>query len=566
MPELTGKYPEISKLWSNFFFICNEAYKEKWRRLEDWEFLDDLIHSHLIPILIPVKGYWKIHLIRISLGLELIKTNKEILQCIEGIDFMDTLKKQNLLKMKEGVEEIERQLCLNQGKTNMLELMKRTLLILIKNFEDSLETKYRYRNQIEKAMIEGRLEKLFFELEHTVIIGDDGGWYILINTVNGQKLNCLLEDANIPGPYLISKIKQQGPDNYQFYGPDWYKIVIGVGSFGRIRLGISLLPSEKVKTGESILAMGEVICLKKSRSLLKVTNTEIRMNVWNDYVSDLVGKNIHSPEIYDMVIIKDEEKRHCKGYTMQQFIAVYDGTIFMKKNSGFQRWTEQKIYFLDIFDVIIDLLDHGVCMSDLKPSNTLYDIVNKVGKLIDLAGCVKKNSILELQKCKRKYVKEYSEGFTAPEILQSKEDPEEIVDLAKAITFSMGRMIQRLILIEQDNILNLEDKCPNIHELKELIKLMTLKNPRDRLEIRNAQINFQKIGPNYQKNLIDFSDFVAKMQEIIFVENYPDYFGLKKDVVYFCGKKGKKKIVEKKKKEKKKKEKWGIKDVEKCRK
>ena len=34
----------------------------------------------------------------------------------------------------------------------------------------------------------------------------------------------------------------------------------------------------------------------------------------------------------------------------------------------------------------------GIGMTDLKPGNTLYDPIGKKGKMIDLGGCVRKNS------------------------------------------------------------------------------------------------------------------------------------------------------------------------------
>ena len=44
----------------------------------------------------------------------------------------------------------------------------------------SLESK----NDLESSIIAGRFDKLKFELSHTVIIGDNGGLYALLNTVD----------------------------------------------------------------------------------------------------------------------------------------------------------------------------------------------------------------------------------------------------------------------------------------------------------------------------------------------------------------------------------------------
>ena len=37
---------------------------------------------------------------------------------------------------------------------------------------------------------------------------------------------------------------------------------------------------------------------------------------------------------------------------------------------------------------ISKLLEEGIVMTDLKPGNTLFDKVNKKGKLIDLGGAL----------------------------------------------------------------------------------------------------------------------------------------------------------------------------------
>jgi len=91
-------------------------------------------------------------------------------------------------------------------------------------------------------------------------------------------------------------------------------------------------------------------------------------------------------------------------------------------------------------------------------------------------------------------------------------------------------MMQRIIISEQENIEKFEDKCPNIYVLKELVKQMTLKSSKTRLSAKNAFEIFQKIGPSIEMAVVNFTDFISKMLEIMMEDQIPEIFGLKKDI------------------------------------
>ena len=62
---------------------------------------------------------------------------------------------------------------------------------------------------------------------------------------------------------------------------------------------------------------------------------------------------------------------------------------------------------------MINLLRNGVCMTDLKPGNTLYNGETYRGTLIDLSGVVSKKSAEVLKSTKVKEVTEFTEYYTA---------------------------------------------------------------------------------------------------------------------------------------------------------
>ena len=66
--------------------------------------------------------------------------------------------------------------------------------------------------------------------------------------------------------------------------------------------------------------------------------------------------------------------------------------------------THKKIFSVN-FELVQNLLKAGICITDLKPGNSLHDAEYERGMLIDLAGVVKAGSSKTLRKFKAKYVK-----------------------------------------------------------------------------------------------------------------------------------------------------------------
>ena len=123
MPELIGKWPEITKLWSSYLEICNEAFELKWKN-SDWSFLKDVMQTHLISILAPVKGFWKMQLARSCLNNPLVNEEKSFKDCLILCRLEEFFISHYSLKMEETLEEIKRQLSLkNQRKKKLLTLL-----------------------------------------------------------------------------------------------------------------------------------------------------------------------------------------------------------------------------------------------------------------------------------------------------------------------------------------------------------------------------------------------------------------------------------------------------------
>jgi len=531
---------ESSKFWVHYLTTINRAVVEKhWDDgFDKLAFLWDQISFFLLDRLKRMIDPYKILILRKGLELEIFEKYQDEQKVFKNS--WEFIQKTTMKKINEGIDEIQRQRFLRQGKKEIFSLMEKSLLKIL-SFKTTNESLFKL------AILTGRFDKMDFDLKHTIIVGEDGGWYILMNSITNEEKEMIIDEVDSSKTfqeYLQQKIQKNDGKK-----PNEYKIIIGKGSFGKIRLGIALIVTEKSRTGESSLICGEVICLKKSRD----DNFSLKIAVWNDYVSDTVGKNIHSPEIYDMTIICSCKVNddHNKGYAIQEFAHFVDGSIFRKKNSGLQIWLHQKTYLIDIFSVVLELMKKGIAMTDLKPQNTLYDKVNRVGKLIDLAGVVRKNSYEELQKCKRKYIREYTPKYTAPE-LQISKNSEDILDLTKALAYSMGKMIQVLVLNPHESDMDLAESSPDIPKVK-AIMIETLKkkekNPNEcpdfprltELTSNLMKINFQErlsyekgleelklIGPNIAEETVDFQDFIEAIRGLI--DKNPESLGLKSDI------------------------------------
>ena len=89
-----------------------------------------------------------------------------------------------------------------KDQTDCTVLTRRTIEKLLSLLDD--------KSQIEKiqhAVISGRFDKNQFGLEDTVILGEDGGMYLLLNRVDSYKRK-ILEDE-VGANYLQDKIKEK---------------------------------------------------------------------------------------------------------------------------------------------------------------------------------------------------------------------------------------------------------------------------------------------------------------------------------------------------------------------
>jgi serine/threonine protein kinase len=366
------------------------------------------------------------------------------------------------------------------------------------------------REEILNALIIGRFDKndfnffskssRFHECINSIILGEDGGLYVLINSINQETksiLNELVDDN-----YLVDKR----------FGNDKNKIIIGAGAFGKVRFAISLFVA-KAKPGD-------VICVKKTSSYEDINPTRIILDSFNNYIVDNSTKVVAPPVILDIATIlntslEDQEKeKHMKGYVFMEIFPQNTGDKIFSQEK-YQEWEYQKPYVRGVFSAILELLDQGVVMTDLKPANTLFDVDNRTVKIIDTGGIIKPHDIT----CFGPQQVEHTPYFAAPELALATSQ----INLRQALSYGCGKVL--------DATISLGTKHVDIAPLKELVASMTQENPNERLSIQDALVKLKNIkttdGDKWEESVV-FQAYINKIKDRL--KNNRSSIGINQDI------------------------------------
>ncbi len=100
------------------------------------------------------------------------------------------------------------------------------------------------------------------------------------------------------------------------------KVILGKGSFGKVRFALNLLYLNKYP--------GDIVCVKKTNSINKLPSSSlspeatITTNTLEDYFASEMSDLIYSPKVVDMAIIIESpaavETIHQKGYLFMEII------------------------------------------------------------------------------------------------------------------------------------------------------------------------------------------------------------------------------------------------------
>ncbi len=322
---------------------------------------------------------------------------------------------------------------------------------------------------------------------YTLILGEDGGLFVLLNSLEKIMKQSLLDSKLIASDYLADKTDKQT-----------HKTILGKGGFGKVRLALTLLQARSYP--------GDLICVKKTYSFKKLgIGRPIDMvtdSTLEDYFTGDIASITYSPIVLDMALVIDKESiksaDHKKGYLFMEVLPQNTATkIFAQKE--FQKWEYQKPYLLDILNGVQELLKQNTAMTDLKPDNTLYDVDKHHATIIDLGGTVKADN-LENFDLRKSF--QYTKEFTAPEVLSLSGT----VDMAKALSYSCGKVFESIIKSGTDLNKNLYEK---------ILEKLLYENPATRISIPNAIEGIQNIGDDSWKEKSIFTTYILKIKEAL---------------------------------------------------
>jgi hypothetical protein len=356
------------------------------------------------------------------------------------------------------------------------------------------------KNELIQSIISGRLDKYNEEeksgykfLNHTAILGEDGGLYLLLNSID-EEIKAMLSTAIDP-KYLDDKVKKTKSDGTE-------KIVLGAGSFGKVRFALSLFAAKA--------SPADIICVKKTKNFAQL-NDELRGKqeykptafeqvtdvTISDYFVDEITSLIYAPEVLDIALVTDKNvitnPTHQKGYLMMEVLPQNTGTkIFADER--YQKWEYQKPYLLDIFRAIDALMKKNIAITDLKPDNTLYDVDTRSATIIDVGGSVYAE---DLTRFKGSF--QFTENFAAPEMISMQKG--DIIDLYKAISYMCGRLLEEVTVITDFD-------GTEVKRLAQDLKL-------DRILIETAMQRLSIIGDDSWREKSIFPYYISKVKDLL---------------------------------------------------
>lgn len=331
---------------------------------------------------------------------------------------------------------------------------------------------------ILNAVVCGRFDKkLFSFLPGTLILGNMGGLYLLINTVTNDTRDIL---KDIIGEKYFEKTSVDGNED---------KKIIGEGAFGKVRFALSLFNAKSKP--------GRIVCIKKTKFVDEVDQkgnlvegSTIVCNTINNYFIGEAAKIIRAPVVLDNVIILSEQVKdiHRKGYVMLELLPKNSGeAIFCSdKKSDYNTWEYQKPYMLSVLNKMLELIKNNIVMADLKPENTLYDVDRRRADIIDLGGAVKINNIHWEEFMSTKYgIPEHTEGFCSHEFSRLRDEDIESIDMKKSLVYTCGMVLKRIT----ENGSDIEQGF-----LEKLIVQTIAHDPKSRLSIEELLYEIDKIS------------------------------------------------------------------------
>jgi hypothetical protein len=288
----------------------------------------------------------------------------------------------------------------------------------------------RDQESFKKNLKKGRFENMDKKIKGALILGDDGGLYLLLNYAAEKSLEEeIILVSRVPKEFLNEK---RNKDN---------KIILGKGAFGSVGLALSIFGDEKVD-------ICQLVCVKKYKMSKEKGKekglNDITSSVFEDYLAKKLNDSIYAPVALDMAITTNEliDEKHRESYLFMEIVPQNTADkVFEKKEN--QKWKFQKPYCLAVMKTMKELLEKDrILNTDLKPQNTLFETSSRRMAIIDLGSSIYIGKNLELEKFDASYAGfGWTKPYCPPELIDVKDEKKDIINTKKAISYLCGATI-----------------------------------------------------------------------------------------------------------------------------
>ena len=347
-------------------------------------------------------------------------------------------------------------------------------------------------DSLSQAVIRGRFDKDDFKLSNSLIVGEDGGLYLLLNRLDQEQQQGMVQKNIVTEIYLKDKIvkaeEEKGDKIRENFRGD--KIVLGKGGFGKVRLALNLFRGKKDP--------GDIVCIKKTKNFKELTPKGTDISISNalqqateitlkDYFASGVAEKVYAPQIFDLALVADPlvnsedklNKCHQKGYLMMEMFPQNTATKIFREPT-YQKWKYQKPFLIDLISGTLELLNKRIAFTDLKPDNALFDPDTFKTTIIDLGGTIKIAATDSVDNFNiRSYSCQFTSGYRAPETVKSINTS---ISLPKALAYTCGKVIEEVV----------QKSDYSEKDLKQLIDSLIKEIPQERMTLEEALAHLKK--------------------------------------------------------------------------
>ena len=356
-------------------------------------------------------------------------------------------------------------------------------------------------DRVRESLISKRFYRREFGIDNTVVLGEDGGLYMLLNALpNLDILREAFDNRFIQNTVIRNNQNGEGTViTNRTNGIPYVKVGIGEGAFGRVRFAMCILPPKGHDVSPPIL-----IGVKKSvryagdnppQKTDHIVNLQRELE--QEYSNQSLDRLIHTPKVYDHLIVdKTHNDKRSKRYLLFELIPQSNAREHFRVAANCV-WTQQQSYFLNFIEQMNNLAQKGIFLTDIKPQNTLFRPDDGQVTFIDIGSVIQSSN-------PKRYTLDalvpFSPYFASQEFQSSWEKVMNrtqpgIINLNQCMSYTLGKILHLILFEDNDNGQHADLSLKDRQTLRELIEDLTHDKPSQRPSVSEARDILADINP-----------------------------------------------------------------------